>query len=1125
MIAFLAAFLAPGLTTLPARGQSVVTTVPTGTNPGAVAVNAVTNRVYVANTGSNNVTVIDGASNTTTTVTAGRSPNAVAVNAVTNKIYVTNNLDSSVTVIDGATNGTTKISIAAFPGFGASDLPVGVVANPATNKVYAGASSVNGLGTSNVFIIDGATNSVGSVSFPGQVITAMAINTVTNKIYVAGTDDGGGGSLGVLEVIDGATNRTTIVSINNPGSTPSAVGVNSVTNKIYVPDANFNFNNVTVVDGATNSTTTVKAGSNPGALAVNTQTNKIYVANAGSNNLTVIDGTNNNASTVNVGLSPDAVAVDEGTNLIYVLNHDSNNVTVIDGTTNAILEQLAVGTTPDGVAVNPTTHRIYVSNRASNTETVIDGFTGTPAPDFILSAVPTSLTVKLGRSASSTISVTAVGGFSSDVGLSVSGLPSGVTAVFNPESLSAPGAGTSTLTFSASTTAPGGTSTVTVTAGGGGITHSVNIALTVDASPDFFVTVSPASVSMVQGSSASATVTGVVVGGFSGAISLSICCTPTGVTVHLDSIPFPGSGSTTLTFTANSLTAAGTTNLTISATSGGTTHFTPMSLTITAAPPQIVSYTFATATTVGSVRVVTQGTEHLDFTAGAGTTCVPKSYNAGDSCIVAVQFTPRAPGLRMGAVQILDSTGNLTSQTLVSNTGVGSHAMVLPGAMDTAAGNGNQGFAGDNGPANTAELNDPYGVAADAAGNLFIADLYNHRLRRVDATTHTITTLAGVGTSGYSGDGGQASSAELNQPLGVALDGAGNLYIADADNDVVREIDALTGIITTVAGNGFAGFSGDGGPATNAQLFFPFRVTVDGSGNLFITDSSGAIRRVDAATRLITTVAGNGTAGFSGDDGPATAAQLGEPRGVALDAVGNLYIADYTNTRIREVAAATGIITTVAGDGQFENNSIADGGPATNAHLYFPPGVAVDAGGSLYIADSFSHHVRLVSGATGVINTIAGAPNLGQGLGFNGDGIAATFANLAEPDDVAIDSAGNLYVADALNQRIRRISPEAGTMNFPPTKVGSQSATQNVTLVNTGNQDLALQIVISGGGFNLDHNATTCLTSVAPPGGSCTLAIIFAPTSAGQISGSIKFTTDEFSGGSHVVPMSGVGTQ
>jgi streptogramin lyase len=523
--------------------------------------------------------------------------------------------------------------------------------------------------------------------------------------------------------------------------------------------------------------------------------------------------------------------------------------------------------------------------------------------------------------------------------------------------------------------------------------------------------------------------------------------------------------------------------------------------------------------TVGSVRVLTQGTENLDFTAGAGTTCVPKTYAAGDSCAVVVQFTPRAPGLRKGAVQILDSTGNLVLQTLVSNTGAGSHVMVLGGAMDTAAGNGTQGFGGDNGPANTSELNDPFGVAADAAGNLFIADLGNNRIRRVDATTHAITTIAGLGSSGYSGDGGQASSAELNQPLGVALDGAGNLYIADADNDVVREINALTGIITTVAGNGFAGFSGDGGPATGAQLFFPFRVTVDGSGNLFITDSSGAIRRVDAVTRLITTVAGTGTAGFSGDGGPATAAQLSGPRGVALDANGNLFVADSVNMRIRIVAAATGIITTVAGDGQFDGNNIGDGGPAKSAQLFSPSAVAVDAGGSLYIADSQNHHVRLVSVATGVINTIAGAPNLGQGLGFNGDGIPAPLANLAEPDDVAIDIAGNLYVPDAPNQRIRRISPEAATINFPPTKVGSQSATQTVTLFNTGNQPLIVGSVTSANPFSVGGKCPTM-----PPGGSCALGITFSPTSAGQVSGSVTIGTNELKGGSHVVPLSGVGT-
>jgi sugar lactone lactonase YvrE len=589
---------------------------------------------------------------------------------------------------------------------------------------------------------------------------------------------------------------------------------------------------------------------------------------------------------------------------------------------------------------------------------------------------------------------------------------------------------------------------------------------------------------------------------------------------HIGSIPFPGNGSTTLTFTANSLAATGTSNLNIVGSSGSFTHSLPLSLTITPAPPQVVSHTFLTAMTVGSVRVLTQGTENLDFTAGAGTTCVPKTYAAGDSCTVLVQFTPRAPGLRMGAVQILDSTGNLVLQTLVSSTAFGSQAMVLGGAMDTSAGNGTQGFGGDNGPANTSELNDPFGVAADAAGNLFIADLGNNRIRRVDATTHAITTIAGLGSSGYSGDGGQASSAELNQPLGVALDGAGNLYIADADNDVVREINALTGIITTVAGNGFAGFSGDGGPATSAQLFFPFRVAVDGNGNLFITDSSSAIRRVDAVTGLITTVAGNGTAGFSGDGGSATAAQLAQPRGLALDANGNLFIADTVNMRIRNVAAATGIITTVAGDGQFDGNNIGDGGPARNAQLYSPAAVAVDAGGSLYIADSLNHHVRLVSVATGLINTIAGAPNLGQGLGFNGDGIPAPLANLAEPEDVAIDSAGNLYVPDAPNQRVRRISPEAATINFPPTKVGSQSASQFVTLFNTGNQPLIVGNLTTTGAFKLG-NVGTC---TVPPGGSCELAITFSPTSAGQVSGSVTVGTNELKGGSHVVPLSGVGT-
>src|SRR5438445_5921470 len=234
----------------------------------------------------------------------------------------------------------------------------------------------------------------------------------------------------------------------------------------------------------------------------------------------------------------------------------------------------------------------------------------------------------------------------------------------------------------------------------------------------------------------------------------------------------------------------------------------------------------------------------------------------------------------------------------------------LSQSINTVAGNGFSGFAGDGGAATSASLNFPEGAALDTRGNLYIADYANHRIRKVAAATGIITTVAGNGSLGFAGDGGAATSASLNFPTGVALDASGNLYIADSDNRRIRKVAAATGIITTVAGNGNYGFGGDGGAATSATLSDPLGVALDAGGNLYIADfSSHRIRKVTAATGIITTVAGNGSPTFAGDGGAATSASLFRPTGVALDASGNLYVADQDNYRVRKVAAATGIIT------------------------------------------------------------------------------------------------------------------------------------------------------------------------------------------------------------------------
>jgi sugar lactone lactonase YvrE len=340
------------------------------------------------------------------------------------------------------------------------------------------------------------------------------------------------------------------------------------------------------------------------------------------------------------------------------------------------------------------------------------------------------------------------------------------------------------------------------------------------------------------------------------------------------------------------------------------------------------------------------------------------------------------------------------------------------GTITTIAGNGAAaGNAGDGGPAANAELTTPRAVAADASGNVYIADLGNNRIRKVKPDG-TITTVAGNGTAGYSGDGGAATNAQLNGPKGLTLDVAGNLYIGDTSNNVVRKV-TPGGTITTTAGNGQQGYSGDGGSATGAQLYGPRGMAVDGSGNLFIADGNNNVIRKVTPKGAITTVAGNGTAGYLGDGGPATSAELSTPIHVALDAKGNLYIADTANKVIRMVAP-NGIITTVAGtnDGDVSITYSGDGGLATNAALKTPYCVAVDAAGDLYIADTGNNVIRMVA-PNGIITTVAGN---GTG-GYSGDGGTATSAELNNPYGVALDANGNLYIADTLNSVVRLLTP------------------------------------------------------------------------------------------------------
>ena len=371
---------------------------------------------------------------------------------------------------------------------------------------------------------------------------------------------------------------------------------------------------------------------------------------------------------------------------------------------------------------------------------------------------------------------------------------------------------------------------------------------------------------------------------------------------------------------------------------------------------------------------------------------------------------------------LLDSSGNLYFSDL-SNNRVRKVA-ASSGTLTTVAGSANMGFGGDGGAAPAGTLNAPRGIAVDSAGAVYVADAGNSRVRRVSAPSVTsllMTTVAGTGTGGYNGDG-TATSAQLNYPADVAVDAAGNVYIADTWNSRIRKVTAATGSISTYAGTGGFGDTGDNGPATSATFGLIYGLALDSAGNLYLSDSHNRVRRISAATGIITAVAGNGSQGYSGDGAAATTASLNSPIGLALDSSGNLYIADEGNNRIRKVTAATGLISTVAGTGTY--GASGDGGAATAAQLGFPQGVAVDSAGNTYIADRDNYRVRKVTAATGLISTVAGTGT----AGYSGENGPATNAQLGPPWDVVVDRSDNVIIADSYNHRVRKLTVSNGLL-------------------------------------------------------------------------------------------------
>jgi len=678
-------------------------------------------------------------------------------------------------------------------------------------------------------------------------------------------------------------------------------------------------------------------------MIAQTKANYVYVANYSSNTVSVINITNNQVvKTIAVGTNPFAVAVDQAGKFAYVTNYDSSSVSVISTSTNAVLATIAVGSKPDGIVLAQSGKTAYVANQASNSVSIIN--TGT-------------------RKVTATVTVQSV--------------PEGLAILSNGTFVYAANFGSNSVSVIS-------TLTNSVVANISVGTGPIAIATSPDGSTAFVTNYNSSTVSVIRTADNSVVNT------------INVSSGPYGDSVSPD-------GHWLYVASSNVVSVVDTSTQTVTATiaTGGGEHtfpaFTqdsafayvsnPGSTTVTVinTATQTVSYTIA----VGSepVGVAVMGTMKVSTVAGG------YLGDNGPATSAAVSFP-------YSTVQ--DKKGNY----YVTDREVHRIRRITPtGTITTVAGTGICGYNGDHIKATQATLCYPSGLAFDSTGNLYVADSNNQRVRRID-TKGMITTVAGTGVYGYSGDGGPATSAALGNPWLIAFDAGGNLYFSEIGNNIVRKV-STSGIISTYAGIGVAGFSGDGGPATAATMSSPVGIAFDESGNLYIADNANRRIRIVTAAGTINTFAGNGQGGCGGDGGLATAANMGAVNGISIHN-GVLYVTAGCN-RVRAVDLTSNIVSTIAGSSTGYDG---DNNPPLSSRFSGLRGILVDAAGNLLIDDAGGGRVRKLSG--GLINTFAG--------GYLGDGNPATSAALVQPEALAIDKSGNLYIADSAGNRVRKVS-------------------------------------------------------------------------------------------------------
>lgn len=508
------------------------------------------------------------------------------------------------------------------------------------------------------------------------------------------------------------------------------------------------------------------------------------------------------------------------------------------------------------------------------------------------------------------------------------------------------------------------------------------------------------------------------------------------------------------------------------------------------------------------VRQLTVG-GNITTVAGTGAAC-SGTCGEGGAAISAQFYYPIGVGVSSGGTIYVGNNDNY----VVDSFTVG-------GNLNRVAGNHSYNIETviSGAPANGVTLNYPFGIVDDSSGNVYIADSHNFMVREYVKSTGLVNFFAGNGTYGYAGDGGTATSAELTYDYGVGKDSAGNVYIADTNNCLVRKVNTA-GTISTFAGlvvsnSPRCGYSGDGGPATSAELYTPYGIAVDSKGSVYISDyNDEVVRRVTSG--VITTIAGiGGLSGYSGDGGPATNALLNGPQAVTVDPAGNVFIGDTYNCRVREINAATGIINTVAGTG---NCAFTGDGLATANGVGYPQGVAVDANDNLFISD-YNQRVRWVS-PNGIMTTVAGT---GAG-GYGGDGGPATAALLYEPTGITLDASGNILVSDYSNFRVRSITafPALGTstgnMAFGLTAVGSTSSPETLTLSAYG--PVSITNISTSANFSEADDCPATLTN----GTTCIMYVYFVPTASGSLTGTVSVNSNGFFSQVNTVNLTGLGS-